>query len=300
MAKENYKTIVVASVIFLWMQLTSFRGSNRGESAVSPSSESTVHQPPGDPYYPACHANPYHNALTTSLENVSAQIHHWLDHERTLFGARALDPKYRSHTHSRFFPFVPMAPCKEEHLECVGGKCGTDLAKTLCGLQEHLETRRTTDSDSAIPCVIYSIGGNNLWGFELDLLKRTPCEIHTFDCTGERERFQVPENTTRIHFHHVCLTAYSKNGKYEPDGNMIGESWTLLEMQQKLGHSRIDVLKVDIEGWEWPLFHSWPELDHIRQSEQMLLPMQIAVEVRVKVFQRFQNIAGPPEGSCSW
>jgi hypothetical protein len=60
---------------------------------------------------------------------------------------------------------------------------------------------------------------------------------------------------------------------------MEGEIWTLLEMQQRLGHKRIDLLKVDIEGWEFPLFESWPELAYTKDSERILLPMQLLVEV---------------------
>jgi Methyltransferase FkbM domain len=57
-----------------------------------------------------------------------------------------------------------------------------------------------------------------------------------------------------------------------------GETWTLLEIQQKLKHTRIDLLKVDIEGFEWPLFESWPELTD-RGADKLVLPMQIAVEI---------------------
>lgn len=60
---------------------------------------------------------------------------------------------------------------------------------------------------------------------------------------------------------------------------MEGEMWTLLQMQQKLGHTRIDMLKMDIEGFELNIFDSWPELAYEQLSEQFLLPHQILVEV---------------------
>jgi hypothetical protein len=67
---------------------------------------------------------------------------------------------------------------------------------------------------------------------------------------------------------------------------MKGDYWTLLEMQQKLKHQRIDLLKVDIEGWEFSLFDSWPELSLMEASEEILLPMQLLVEVSVPVYFR--------------
>jgi hypothetical protein len=51
-------------------------------------------------------------------------------------------------------------------------------------------------------------------------------------------------------------------------------------MQQKLHHKRIDLFKMDIEGFEWPMFESWPVLADQKRSEELSLPMQILVEVR--------------------
>ena len=66
-----------------------------------------------------------------------------------------------------------------------------------------------------------------------------------------------------------------KRGHYK-----VGESWTLLQMQRRLGHSRVDILKLDVEGYEHYLFESWPDLNNLQESEQYVVPMQILVEVR--------------------
>jgi hypothetical protein len=123
-------------------------------------------------------------------------------------------------------------------------------------------------------------------------LRRVCCDVHLVRFTHSTAWVQENDSVSlRLHFHHVCLTPYSQNthngngngNHHPPDGEMVGESWTLLEMQQKLGHSRIDLLKMDIEGWEWPLFSSWPTLDQVVESREILLPMQIVVEVRTIV-----------------
>jgi hypothetical protein len=160
-------------------------------------------------------------------------------------------------------------------VSCVGGACKDDTSKIVCGLEE-LNKEATTEADT---CIVYSIGGNNHWEFELDILRRTTCEVHTFDCTGLKTRFQVPENQPRLHFHHTCLSAYPQLVGEPRPGSMKGDSWTLLEMQQRLGHKRIDLLKLDIEGWEVQLFESWPDLYRAKESERIVLPMQILVEV---------------------
>jgi len=167
-----------------------------------------------------------------------------------------------------------MATCQSK--ECVGGPCRHDLSKVVCGLTELQKERE---------CIIYSIGGNNQWDFELDLMQKTPCEVHTFDCTGPPTRFAKPKND-RLHFHHVCLGTEHED-EVAPEActgkNMkCGATWTLLEMQQRLGHDRIDLFKIDIEGFEWPLLTSWPLLVEEDLSRQVVLPMQILVEVHYR------------------
>jgi hypothetical protein len=156
---------------------------------------------------------------------------------------------------------------------CVGGACGGDKSKVTCGVSE---------GQMESPCVVYSIGGNNQWGFEVDVLAKTPCEVHTFDCTGPIGRFQKPDHE-RLHFHHVCLG--TKNVP-APDPSTVGrgtadvhgEFWTMEKMQKTLNHTHIDLFKADIEGYEWPMFEAWPILTEM-QSRTVTLPMQVLVEV---------------------
>lgn len=106
-------------------------------------------------------------------------------------------------------------------------------------------------------------------------------------------RFKVPTTNTegRLHFHHVCLGTIHEDSATQCIGrDKCGETWTLLEMQQRLGHDRIDILKMDIEGFEWPMLEAWPALsDHA--STQMVLPMQILVEVHYRT--QFDSLRPP-------
>jgi len=145
-------------------------------------------------------------------------------------------------------------------VECIGGECRFDTSKITCGAASALEA----------PCVVYSVGGNNQWQFEMDVLAKTPCEVHTFDCTGDIERFQVPENP-RLHFHHICLGTENKETE-------LGEFWTLDKMTKTLNHTKIDLFKMDIEGYEFPLLQNWPHRDY-KAYDTTVLPMQVLVEV---------------------
>ena len=151
------------------------------------------------------------------------------------------------HNHDRFFPFDPLASCK--NFSCVGGDCGADEAKIICGFEE-LQQKKI--------CIVYSIGSNNQWKFELDMISRTQCNVHTFDCTGDFARFHKPSHS-RIHFHHICLSNKNAapNLSCDKSRGICGATMTLNEIQSMLSHRRIDFLKMDIEGYKWPVFESW-------------------------------------------
>lgn len=208
----------------------------------------------------------------TPLSNISDEMDVWIDHkleiERNLT-SQNIDLKW---DHGRFDAFHVMGDCSRD---CIGGPCRRDRSKIACGADyEHLEA----------PCVVYSIGGNNYWSFETDLLNKTPCTIHTFDCTGPITRFHKPDDP-RLHFHHVCLGTENKPAPANTSDAVrnvpYGEFWTLEKMQKTLNHTQIDLFKMDIEGYEWQLLESWPTLFDVRSSS-VQLPMQILVEVHYR------------------
>lgn len=234
-----------------------------------------------------CHANPYLTALQESASQIASHMDEWLQD----IGQQAFrsDPDSVSrHDHARFSPFSVMATCHDK--TCVGGPCGKDTSKTVCGLTQLQERTHTNTKESS--CIVYSIGGNNHWEFELDLLQQTSCHVHTFDCTGQIGRFEVPSNSEgRLHFHHVCLgTVHEDAATKCAHRAKCGETWTLLEMQQRLGHDRIDILKMDIEGFEWTLLESWPTLSDTA-SMKMVVPMQILMEVHYRT--QFASLRPP-------
>lgn len=234
-------------------------------------------------YYPMriCQQNYFIDSVQPTFLEISTKMDQWLSQEQEIERSLVYETRHNvthnDYTPKRFSAFQEMATCNQT---CVGGICGADESKIICGLANLRE-----------PCVIYSIGGNNQWAFERDLLQKTACDIHTFDCTGPLLRFNPPKNE-RLHFHHVCLGVKSlpaptnvTMGKSNND-MLLGEVWTLEEMQSTLHHNRIDLLKMDIEGFEWPVMdHWWQDLFHIRRgagTSSFVLPMQIVVEIHYR------------------
>ena len=215
--------------------------------------------------------NPFRASLTVSLDTVLTRMEEWLQTESYL-GITVVS-EGNSADHRRFRAFTELSGC---NVTCVGGDCDSDESKQVCGL-ELLKA----------PCVIYSVGGNNMWAFEEDLLAKTECEVHTFDCTGPLSRFTAPVHE-RLHFHHVCIVSPDTRSR---DSNMEGQSWTLQKAQNELGHSQIDLLKMDIEGFEWPILTSWPELSE-GPDRTRSLPMQVLVEVHYRTHMTDLGVEG--------
>uniref|UniRef100_A0A7S1CW03 Methyltransferase domain-containing protein n=1 Tax=Cyclophora tenuis TaxID=216820 RepID=A0A7S1CW03_CYCTE len=181
-----------------------------------------------------------------------------------------------------FFPFREIVSCLD--VQEVGRSPRTpkgsfdDLSKFVCGINSF----RFQNGH----CIVYSIGGNNQWAFEKDLLKKTSCEVHTFDCTGPRSRFKKP-NSDRLFFHHICM-----ENKYKPASNdcrgrhKCGKSMTLAEIQAELGHDTVDILKIDIEGFEVPIIQSWWRN---KQNKNFNLPRQLLMELHYSTFPHFSR-----------
>ena len=130
-------------------------------------------------------------------------------------------------------------------------------------------------------CVVYSIGSNNEWDFDLSIAKATNCEIHTFDCNVAIPKVP-PKLSSRLTFHKFCVA-----GRNELDAE--GHAFrTLASIQAELGHKKVDLLKVDIEGFEWELFNTW-------EDTQSTLPFQISTELHLTAFW---NSAGAPDTSA--
>jgi hypothetical protein len=220
----------------------------------------------------ACRENPYAASFHSSLDSIRSKADTWLaniDHHLQ----KASTEDMKEHSWARFFPFDTMAECDST---CVGGECRQDTSKIICGIDK-LQTEEK--------CIVYSVGGDNQWDFELDILAKTPCEVHTFDCTGDTTRFNKP-NHPRLKFHHICLGAehvpYDHDTVCKGIDVICGDILTLYQIQTMLGHKRIDLFKMDIEGYEWPIFESWPELGDTSQAADMVLPMQVLVEVHYR------------------
>lgn len=223
--------------------------------------------------------------LHESIKTVEQRMSEWLESLPDHFNKAKTNEAMQEITHARFFPFEPMATCKDPTL--VGAflpeqkakrkRKDKDPSKLACGLSIDPIFQQAEN------CVIYSVGSNNNFRFEHHILALTQCQVHTFDCTGPLERFTKQPQNERFFFHHQCLA-----DRYIPPSNcstnrpedkhaLCGESNTLQHIQQSLGHNKIALLKMDIEGFEIPILQSWWHQQ--APTTTSWLPPQLLVEL---------------------
>jgi hypothetical protein len=149
-----------------------------------------------------------------------------------------------------------------------GGAAGQEGSKAL----HNLENLRA-------PCVVYSWGGNLQTEFEEAMLAQTPCSVWIFDCTVGAEEYApviaaMRGAAQRLFFKPYC--AGREGARVEITGMRGNRVATTLRsvrsVMAELGHARVDLLKVDVEGAEHVAI---PDL--LRSGAQ--LPPQISFEL---------------------
>lgn len=108
-------------------------------------------------------------------------------------------------------------------------------------------------------CIVYGMGIAHDPGFELQM-SRAGCETHAFDCTVDPQDPVVAAKPFK--FHPWCIGRRSNvtftNNIYvhsQSDANKF-QFKSLADTMAELGHNHVDLLKFDIEGFEWQLLET--------------------------------------------
>ena len=144
-----------------------------------------------------------------------------------------------------------------------------------------------------VSSVVYSLGVGDTIEFDVRLIERTGASVHAFDPTPNAE-VTLAANTLPPEFHFYAAAAAGSDGELtlyprvrsngslsttmftstpEPRNAHLGQTvpaLTVSSMAEKLGHSHIDLLKMDIEGAEYEV------LDDLIANGP--LPRQLLVE----------------------
>jgi len=169
-----------------------------------------------------------------------------------------------------FFPATFNCPHEIERPGALG-----DGGKWVCGLS------RVQDKPD---CVIYSFGINLESSFEADLLRTTKhCQVWGYDFSVGSFGPEIPENMLhRTHFKAYGLGGVDAHGPAD-DPPM----YTLQTLMRMNGHTHIDILKIDIENYEFATLTTLIE-PYIRSGQPLPFgQLQLEVHLWHKTFPEY-------------
>ena len=104
-------------------------------------------------------------------------------------------------------------------------------------------------------CVVYSFGGSINTQFEIDLSRRTSCEVHTFDpiCKETCPYGACYPQGTQCHEIALCASTVPCYGN-----GSSPRTKTLPTIMHGLGHTKLDVLKCAPPAAPLPDIHPCP------------------------------------------
>ena len=139
--------------------------------------------------------------------------------------------------------------------------------------------------------IVYSVGIGEDASFTLSLLSRYNCRVFAFDPTPKSVTWVGANiDNPRFHFKAWALGSYDgsmrlylpKNPEHvsaslEPKAAHVSEAYVDVPcfrfdtMRQKLGHTRMDILKIDTEGAEYGIIQDLVESESLKSIGQLLV-----------------------------
>ena len=146
--------------------------------------------------------------------------------------------------------FAPTFPCLWTLDRGNGGvQKARDGPKWTCGLPEVEKAGRS----EASRCIVHSWGSRGEVSFENAVQALAPsCEIHIFDHSKPIRPVPRGGSARAVQYHCTWLGPQWKVDKHDLPGDPL--MMTLETAMKSLGQTYVDVLKVDVEEWEWSSF----------------------------------------------
>eukprot|EP00035_Acanthoeca_spectabilis_P031968 m.16560 g.16560 ORF g.16560 m.16560 type:complete len:334 (-) comp5061_c0_seq2:628-1629(-) len=136
-------------------------------------------------------------------------------------------------------------------------------------------------------CLVYGIGIASNSAFEEAKAAHAGCEVHAFDCTITAEAKSVKNK--HFVFHDWCIgesetskaANISVSEKHKAQGGRKTATYdnmkSLRDTMLLLNHTAVDILKFDIEGFEWALFKK-----EFLKLPLELRPLQVSFELHTR------------------
>jgi hypothetical protein len=149
----------------------------------------------------------------------------------------ATDGASYARTPYSIWDFTPASYSCPHEMERIG-RLG-DGGKWVCGMSKYENFPKSRE------CIIYSFGVRDESSFENDMLSRTNCSVWAYDFSVVDFGQQLqPENRARAKFLQAGIAGKTDMAKDPP-------FYSISDLMKQNGHTYIDILKMDIEWWEF-------------------------------------------------
>ncbi|CAL8112369.1 unnamed protein product [Orchesella dallaii] len=134
--------------------------------------------------------------------------------------------------------------CPSKYIKLTGGKNKwDDGGKWTCGLKQIGNTPLACDPSK--PCALFSFGVNGNSFFEAEVLAKTCCNIYAYDPSDTKIGKPILPSNPRVKFQKLAV------GKED-----VNNTKKFKTMMEENGYEWVDVVKMDIEGWEYTVLES--------------------------------------------
>lgn len=168
------------------------------------------------------------------------------------------------------------------------GRLG-DGGKWLCGLEKYVAIPAKASPVDTPKCVIYSFGIQTESSFEEALLQETQaCEVWGYDFSVSKfgTQLNMAEAAGRAHFLQAGIAGTTDTARNPP-------FYSIQSLMSMNGHSHIDILKMDIEGFEFESMRSLIEtFTSVGDGEIPISQFLVEIHLdpgRIKDFEEFMN-----------
>ena len=137
--------------------------------------------------------------------------------------------------------------------------------------------------------LVYSLGLSENLSFDLGMIQQYGAKVHGFDPTIESQRFVAKSHLPAdFHYHPLAVAGHDgqldlyermgKGGRKKGACFLKASCKRISTLVQELGHSRLDILKVDVEGSEYSIL------------EDVCLKRIHASQIAVEFHHRFEEV----------
>ncbi|KAG1676693.1 Methyltransferase-like protein 24 [Nymphon striatum] len=203
--------------------------------------------------------------------------------------------KPKDWTVEEFFKMLENPPARCNGILQIGGEYILTQDENLIkdGQKEVCDKAPRTNFKRIRPnnCTVYSFGVGYDWSFEKDATRTLKCKVHAFD-PESKYLYHGKDHRPMRNLWFYARGIGAKNGYVKGETGAKWRLQTLDSIMQHLGHESIDLIKMDIQGWEWPALEQLIASGALRKVNHLCIEVHFSlrkIERQVRMIQALHD-----------